>query len=99
MYFDEKYGINYDKKNKSRIYSFIFIRKIEYTQDSYKNNLVEFQKIFDRNSFQQYKKLRLSKLTKLFDKYPFVQCDDPTFINKKFKNGLKKYTNKIIQRG
>jgi FkbM family methyltransferase len=71
----------------------------EQYRDSYKNSLVEFQKIFDLNSFQQYKKSRLTKITKLFDKYPFVQCDDPTFINTKFKNGLKKYTNNIIQRG
>ena len=71
----------------------------EQYKDSYKNNLFEFKKIFDRNSFKQYKKSRLTKISKLFDKYPFVQCDDPTFINKKFKNSLKKYTNNIIQRG
>ena len=71
----------------------------EQYKDSFKNNIVEFEKIFNRNSFKQYKKSRLTKITNLFDKYPFVQCDDPTFINEKYKKDLKKYTNNITQRG
>lgn len=68
-------------------------------KDSHKNNLEEFEKIFYKNSFLQYKKSKFSRITKLFDKYPFIQCDDPTFINKRFIDDLKKYTNNIIQRG
>ena len=63
------------------------------------NNIFEFTSIFDRNAFFQYKKSRVSRFFPFFDRFPFIQCDDPTFINRRYISDLKRITNKVSQRG
>jgi ankyrin repeat protein len=46
MYFDEKYGIKYHKRNISRISSFILIKKEKYTPESYKKYLITLLPIY-----------------------------------------------------
>ena len=49
MYFDEQYGIKYKKTNKTRIYKFKLIRKIEYIKENQINNLAENFDIYINN--------------------------------------------------
>ena len=61
------------------------------------NSIQKFTEIFNKFNFELYQPKH--KIFNFINKYPFIKCDDPTFINNNFKSNLFDITKKIWQVG
>ena len=89
LYFNPLYNINYNMKNKSRIYGFTFVRKILFNPESYKNNLLENLPAYMWN----YNNEKLINLIKTND----IDNIDDIIIFHSILTGLQNNSNNILK--